>query len=65
MRNPNIGIAVSATMMLVGCWLAGWDVDENEAFWIVFVPFFSGLALLMWLDDRFPSDPRSRARHRR
>lgn len=65
MRNPNLALLLSTALMLGGCWIAGWDVDEDEAFWIVMVSFWSGFALLMFLDDRFPDEGLLAARRRR
>jgi hypothetical protein len=65
MRNANIGILVSGVLVIVGCWLAGWEVDDSEAFWIVMVSFWSGFAVLMVLEDRFPTKrPPARRRSR-
>lgn len=46
--------------MLLGFWLAGWDVSEGEAPIITAVSFLSGIGLTLVLDERT-----DRARDRR
>jgi hypothetical protein len=55
MRNANLGILVFAVLATAGCWLAGWEVDDTEAFWIVTISFSAGLGALTMLEIRFPT----------
>lgn len=52
LRNPNIGIVVAGLVMLVGCWLAGWELSDGAAAAIVTAAFAAGLGTLLVLDDR-------------
>jgi len=64
MRNANVGIVVSGVLAIAGCWLAGWEVDDGEAFWIVMTAFWSGFAVMTMLEDRFPTKPPPARRRR-
>jgi hypothetical protein len=59
-KNANIGVAVGTALLLIGCWLAGWDVNESEGPVIMVVSFLSAIGVTLVLDER--SD---RARDRR
>jgi cytochrome bd-type quinol oxidase subunit 2 len=55
MKNANLGLLVAVVLVVAGCWLAGWKVDDREAFWIVMVSFWSGFAVMTVLEDHFPT----------
>ena len=59
LRNENIGIAVSMSVMLIGCWLADWNLTEDAAALIMTAAFVTGFATIMLLP---PRERRSRRR---
>jgi hypothetical protein len=65
MKNANLGLLVAIVLAVAGCWIADWEVDDGEAFWIVMVSFWSGFAVMTVLEDHFPSErPPARRRSR-
>jgi hypothetical protein len=60
LRNENIGIVVSAVVMLLGCWIADWDPSEGAAAAIVTASFVLGFTVITLLYERD-----ERPRHRR
>jgi hypothetical protein len=55
MRNANLAFLVGMAVTAVGCWLAGWDVDDREAAPIVFSTFATGFTVLSLLERRWPT----------
>jgi hypothetical protein len=64
MRNILLSTAVSSLVMVLGCWIAGWEVSDPEAAAIVVSTFACGLGSLLWLEERNPAElpPRTRER---
>ena len=58
LRNANIGIVVSISVMLIGSWLADWNPSDNAAALIMTAAFVTGLATLMLLPRRERRSPR-------
>jgi len=44
LRNENIGVAVSLLVMVLGCWIAGWNPSDGEGAVIMTAAFLSGFA---------------------
>jgi hypothetical protein len=61
-RNANIGVAVGCFLLLLGCWLAGWDVDDGEGSVIMVVVFVGAIGVTLALGER---DYRAGRRHHR
>jgi len=59
LRNPNIAALVSVSVMLIGCWLADWNPNDDAAALIMTASFVSGFATLMLLPPRPPRPRRS------
>jgi hypothetical protein len=57
MRNANLAVAIGMTFAVLGCWLAGWEVDDREAVPIVFSTFATGFTALWLLERRRPTEP--------
>ncbi len=51
-RNENIGIVVSAIVLVLGCWLASWDPSDDAGFAIFTASFVAGLATIVGLHER-------------
>ena len=56
MRNILLSTVVSTVVMLLGCWIAGWEVSDPEAAAIVVSTFVCGLGSLLWLEERNPAE---------
>jgi hypothetical protein len=52
LRNENIGVVVSACVMVVGCWIADWDPSDTAAAVIVTAAFLLGYAVIAVLYER-------------
>jgi hypothetical protein len=52
LRNENIGIVVSMTVMLVGCWIVDWNPSETEAAIIMGATFLIGYLVIAVLYER-------------
>ncbi len=52
LRNENIGIVVSAVVMLLGCWLADWNPSDDAAAAIMTASFVLGFATITVLFER-------------
>lgn len=44
LRNENIGVVVTMAIVVLGCWIVGWDPSDDEGAVIVTVAFFAGFA---------------------
>jgi len=51
-RNANIGIAVGGLLLVIGCWIEGWDVSDGGGAIIMVVAFLSALAVTGALEER-------------
>lgn len=58
LRNPNIAIMVSVSVMLIGCWIADWNPSDDAAALIMTAAFVTGFATLMLLPPRPRRSPR-------